>query len=85
MAACDNLYVDQNKWIELFEFLSENKPEYLIHMKKQPNMLDGEIRICYIADIQKYLYDNCPLEWVKEDLKDNFMIQKAICGKAHHE
>lgn len=85
MAACDNLYGNREEWKELYDFLIETHPDYINdYMRDQPED-DEENRICYIADIQEWLYENCPLTWVKERLKENFSIQKFILGKAHHE
>ncbi len=89
MAACDNLYGCYEEWIELFQFLRDKKPEYLIYMHIPPphpdDMSEGGTRICYIASIQGFLIKNCHFDWVKERLQDNFDIQRIICGKAHHE
>jgi hypothetical protein len=85
MAACDNLYGTKKEWQELHDFLFQTHPEYIKkYMRSQPEH-EGEVRICYIADIQGWLIKNCPLVWVKERLSDNFEIQKIILGKAHHE
>ena len=84
MAACDNLYGNREEWQELRDFLSKNNSDALVFMKSQPK--EGEeIRICYIADIQDYLIENCPLDWVKERLSENFCVQRMILGRAHHE
>lgn len=87
MAACDNLYGNMTEWVELHEFLHNSLyPEYIeLYMRDMPDSDQIERRICYIAEIQEWLYDNCPLPWVKERLKDNFNIQAMICGKPHHE
>lgn len=71
MAACDNLYGNAEQWEELHNFLSENKPEYLKYMYKKPKAGE-EIRICYIADIQDWLINNYPSDWLKSELKENF-------------
>jgi len=85
MAACDNLYGNRKEWQELHDFLYRTKPEWIKrYMRQQPNQ-DEYIRICYIADIQEYLIENCPLEWVRERLNENFEVQRIICGRAHHE
>ena len=85
MAGCDNLYGNLHQWRELFDFLRKKKPEYLEYMKAQPSRMGKMVRICYIAEIQGWLIDNCPFEWVKEQLEENFLIQSMICGKPHHE
>ncbi len=85
MAACDNLYGNSEQWQELHDFLSTNRPKYLKHMREKPDDNDEIVRICYIADIQKFLIEKCPLEWVKDELEENFDVQRMICGKAHHE
>lgn len=84
MAACDNLYGNAAQWKELYEFLSKESPEDLKYMQTRPKE-DNVVRICYIASIQEWLYENCPLQWVKDALKDNFHIQRFILGRAHHE
>lgn len=84
MAACDNLYGNEKEWKELNKFLKKNKPEFLIWMRDKPQK-GVEVRICYIAEIQGWLVENCKFDWVQERLNDNFLIQSAICGKAHHE
>jgi len=85
MAACDNLYGTKEEWQDLHDFLFQTNSEYIKkYMRPKPEH-DGEVRICYIADIQGWLVENCPLVWVKERLIDNFEIQKMILGKAHHE
>ena len=84
MAACDNLYGTPKKWKQLYQFLQNEKPEYLIYMKEKPKG-HKTVRICYIADIQKWLIENCPLIWVQKELNVNFSIQRFILGKAHHE
>ena len=83
MAACDNLYGNEEQWQLLYAFLKERKPEYLHYMRDKTE--HEESRICYTAEIQKWLITNCPFDWVKEQLDDNFEIQRLICGKAHHE
>jgi hypothetical protein len=85
MAACDNLYGNEEQWEELHSFLSEKKPEYLKYMLKKPGVSDGEVRICYVADIQEWLFENCKAEWIQDALKENFHIQRIILGKSHHE
>jgi hypothetical protein len=86
MAACDNLYGNRKEWNELHAFLFQTKPLWIEkYMRKQPTEEDGEVRICYIADIQDWLIENCPLVWVQDRLKGNFDIQRLILGKAHHE
>jgi len=85
MAACDNLYGNKKEWKELHDFLAKTNPKWIkLYMKNEPEG-DEEERICYIADIQGWLMKNCPLEWVKERLEDNFSIQTLICGKPHHK
>lgn len=84
MAACDNLYGNFDQWLELFDFLRENKREYLMYMHRPP--MDGqEYRICYIAEIQEFLLENFKAEWAQEKLNDNFDIQTLICGQPHHK
>ncbi len=89
MAACDNLYGNKAQWNELRKFLLKGKPEYLAFMRPWSNYKGStdvdEIRICYIAEIQGWLYENCEIDWVKEKLKENFEVQEMILGKAHHE
>lgn len=85
MAACDNLYGNRTEWKELYDFLMKTHPDWVKkYMRDQP-LHDEDVRICYIAEIQGWLIENCPLEWVHEKLKDNFELQRLICGKAHHE
>lgn len=84
MAACDKLYGTIDQWQELHDFLFKNKPEYLIFMRVKPFGRDIDC-ICYTADIQGYLYENCPIQWVKDALETNFEVQTMICGKPHHE
>ncbi len=87
MAGCDNLYGNRKQWIELHAFFVQTHPEWIgFYMKPQPLEEAGDDnRICYIPEIQQYLIRHCPLVWVKEQLEDNFVIQRSICGKAHHE
>jgi hypothetical protein len=86
MAACDNLYGNTKQWNELHAFLVKTHPEWInLYMRRQPGEDESEIRICYTADIQKWLIENCPFEWVKNQLDENFVIQKFILGKSHHE
>lgn len=86
MAMCDNLYGNSKQWQELHDFLSKNQPEDLHWMREdKPDPKSGEVRICYIAEIQEYLIENCPLPWVQEELEGNLRIQRFILGKAHHE
>lgn len=85
MAACDNIYGNKKEWKELHAFLYKTKPEYIKQCMREEPKDDEEQRICYIADIQGWLIENCPLEWVKERLNDSFDVQRFICGKAHHE
>jgi hypothetical protein len=84
MAACDNLYGNKKEWEELNAFLYEHKPEWAFYMRSKPEG-EEQVRICYIADIQGWLIENCPLKWVKERLEEDFDVQRMICGKAHHE
>lgn len=85
MAACDNLHGNASQWEELHDFLSTHNPEYLKYMRPKPSTGDEAVRICYVADIQKWLLDNFHAEWVKEELEENFAVQRMIVGKAHHE
>ncbi len=86
MAACDNLYGNRKQWNELHAFLVQTHADWIgRYMNPQPEEEDGEVRICYIADIQGYLIKECPLDWVKEQLEDNFIVQSMICGMPHHE
>lgn len=86
MAACDNLYGNRKQWNELHAFLVQTHPELIEKcMRTQPNEDDGEVRICYIPDIQKWLIENCQIDWIKNKLEKNFEIQRIILGKAHHE
>lgn len=85
MAACDNLYGNRKEWNELHDFLVNTRPEWVDkYMYRQPED-DVEVRICYVASIQEYLIQNCPLTWVHDRLNDNCDIQRMINGKAHHE
>lgn len=84
MAACDNIYGTFEQWVELFEFLKENKSEYLCYMRTP--IADGEVhRICYSAEIQKFLKENFKPDWAQEELDSNFDVQRIILGKTHHE
>ncbi len=85
MAACDNLYGNAEQWQQLFDFLVFNAPENIIYMKEKPARDDEIVRICYIPNIQDFLIEKCPLQWVKDQLEENFEVQRMICGKAHHE
>jgi hypothetical protein len=85
MAACDNLYGTKKQWKELYKFLKESKSDWIVSMKPEPDVDDVVTRICYTADIQGWLYENCSLEWVKNQLESNFDVQRVILGKAHHE
>lgn len=85
MASCDNLYGNSQEWDELHSFLKKRKRTYLKYMTERPLEEWGDVRICYIADIQEWLFENCHLEWVKNRLEENFRIQRFILGKAHHE
>ncbi len=85
MAACDNIYGNLKRWEELYTFLENNKSEYLKYMREKPHVLNGDVRICYVADIQKWLLENFKSDWLKEQLEDNFEVQRIILGKAHHE
>lgn len=78
MAACDNLYGTLKEWIQLRDFLFEHNPAALKHMKPKPDECDGEVRICYTADIQDWLIVNCPFKWVQKRLKLNMGIQDGI-------
>jgi hypothetical protein len=85
MAACDNLYGTKKQWKQLYKFLKKNKAEWLVSMYPEPDVDGVETRICYTGNVQGWLYENCPLKWVKEKLKCNFDVQRIILGKAHHE
>ena len=85
MAACDNLYGNKKEWQEFHDFLAPIRPKWVKkYMRSQPQG-DDEVRICYIPEIQGWLIENCPLDWVKERLIENFDVQRIICRKAHHE
>lgn len=86
MAACDNLYGNRKEWKELYDFLVEKKRKKWVkaYMKKQPHG-DEEARLCYVANIQGWLIQNCTLAWVQQRLNDNFDIQRMLLGNAHHE
>lgn len=85
VAACDYLFGNKKKWQQLNDFLNQKQPEWIeAYMREKPEG-DDEVKICYIANIQEWLFVNCPINWVQEQLKENFEIQRMICGKAHHE
>ena len=85
MAACDNLYGNAKQWQELYEFLSQTHPEWIdLYMHDRPEG-EQECRICYVAEIQEFMNENCPLPWVKDKLNENFDVQRMILGRAHHE
>ena len=85
MAACDNLYGNSEQWLELYYFLKATKPRYIVKWMRDRPIDDEPQRIYYTPPTQRWLINNCKLEWVQEELKDNFSIQMALCGKAHHE
>lgn len=85
MAACDNLYGDAEQWLELYYFLKAVKPQYIIRYMSDRPQGDEIRRICYIADIQGWLVKHCKLQWVQDELNNNFFIQRGILGTAHHE
>lgn len=62
MAACDNLYGNKKEWIELRDFLLDNYPKAAWYMNHKPQLEDVHVRICYIADIQEWLIENCPFK-----------------------
>ncbi len=86
MAACDNLYGNRTEWNELDAFIVETHPEWIeLYMYPEPLDDKEQVRIMYIADVQGWLLENCPLDWVIERINENCHIQTVICGKPHHE
>lgn len=86
MAGCDNLYGDSEQWQELYDFMQREKYyEGLEYLMPKPSPDRGSVRICYIPNIQDWLAEHCKMPWVQEQLEDNFIVQRMICGKAHHE
>ncbi len=85
MAACDNFYGNWQQGQELHDFLSKHQPESLVYMKEKSDDDDEIVRICYTAKIQDFSIEKCHLQCVKDELEENFDVQRMICGKAHHE
>ena len=70
MAAIDKIYGSNEQWEELFLWLARHRPQYIKFMAL-PFATDDKRRqitnLPLYAD--KWLWDNCPLKWVKEALK----------------
>lgn len=84
MAACDKLYGTKKQYKEFRDWLAKKEPRYLVYMKERPSkeLADGaEVTIAYSRAIQGWLQENCRFGWVKEQIKGNVGIQRAIgCG-----
>lgn len=73
MAGIDKIYGNGDQWWELFEFLAHSqRPQYCGYLYRPPV---GE-EIGPIANfpfhVDKWLWDECPLPWVRARLKDQY-------------
>jgi len=67
MAAIDKIYGSPHQYDQLKEWLEENKPEYLKYLYEKPTVRCGPLSN-FSTEADVWLYDNCPLDFVKETI-----------------
>lgn len=86
MAAIDKIYGTYQQSVELWNWVQENKPEYLAYVTRPDtykHLSDNYERpLSYFSEkADVWLLDNCPIEWVT----DRIMEQYNIPPKHHKE
>lgn len=83
MAGVDKLYGTEKEWQELFDWLRfrSGRVQYVRYLYI-PQWMDWEVnpprRIFsgeisnFPARVDKWLYKNCPLKWVKERIREQY-------------
>lgn len=74
MAAIDKIYGSKGQWIELDKFLRKHKKhEWLKYLRTMPNndSFDNPISN-FPREVDMWLMDNCPLDFVQERLKEQY-------------
>ena len=75
MAARDKIYGTIEQWNELFIWLAENRPQYCKFLYTNQGK-SKEIAISnFPSYADKWLLKNCPFEWVKEKIKEQYNIK----------
>jgi hypothetical protein len=73
MAVIDKIYGTNKEWEEFFFFLATKRPQYCRFLYP-PFGYENSIRP--ISNFPQYadrwLYDNCPLKWVKKRIKEQY-------------
>lgn len=73
MAYIDKIYGSREQWIELWDFLYENCPDYLDAMGCFPDKESLDARIAHFSEKQNsWLAKNCPLEFIQNRLKEQY-------------
>lgn len=85
MAAMDKLYGSITQYHELREWLKKNKKAYLKYMYSLENQEINEE--CTIGNFggkpMKWLSENCPLNWVKEQALDKIDMFERFFGRKY--
>ena len=70
MAGIDKIYGTDEQWQELFLWLARNRPQYLKFMSLPFGYTDAQRPITNLPRYaDKWLWDKCPIKWVKARLK----------------
>lgn len=73
MAGIDKIYGTDEEWAELFRYLAMERPQYCRFLcgpfgyEKQPRPISN-----FPPYADRWLYDNCPLKWVKKRIKEQY-------------
>ena len=70
MAGIDKIYGTDDQWQELLNWLCRNRPQYVKFMYPAFGYIDKRRPITNLpVYADKWLWDHCPLKWVKDSLK----------------
>lgn len=88
MAGIDKIYGNKEQYYKLYEFIRDNKPEFLSGLRDK-NYMRGVFKkigpnqetsiSSFSPEADKWLYINCPFDFVTERIKEQYNIdQKEI-------
>ena len=71
MAGIDKIYGSYSEWIEFHTWVAESKrPQYCVYFYPTPTYGRGSMSITNTPiRVDKWLWKNCPLKFVKRELK----------------
>ena len=74
MAGIDKIYGNREQWVELWGWLVIHRSQYSKFLYAP--YFDNNVQIRPITNFPLYadiwLYDNCPLTWVKERIEEQY-------------